>query len=289
MAYRFKPSDASMTDAVRRIAASEFAHIRSTLADKALPLDRKVHEIRKSTKRLRALIRLAAPVLPEARSEIAALSDAAGRLSAMRDKGALLETLSGAGLPPAIADSLNTALTRRRAASQAALKRLLAAFAVEMDAAAERAQSWTLSREGWGALAPGLERSYRRLRKSIEAARRATDEVPVHRFRKRAKDHWYHTLLLCSAFPNVMDGYAAAAERLCDDLGDWRDLGLLEAAVQEVPAYLLAKSDAETALTLIAKARRRSLRRAFRTARRLSHETPRAYCERIEAWWKTSR
>ncbi|MFN7163371.1 MAG: CHAD domain-containing protein [Hyphomonas sp.] len=284
MAYRFKSGDASATEALRRIAAEEFAAIGAALADKTLPLPRKVHEGRKATKRLRALIRLVAPVFPEAREEIDALRDAAARLSALRDKGALAETLARLDLPDDAAASLTAALGTRRTASAAAQKRLLATFAEDMDAAAARARTWTLTQTGWEALARGLHRSHRRFRKTLDAARRAKDEEPVHEFRKRAKDHWYQTLLLRGAFPEVMDGYAAAAERLCDDLGDWRDLGLLEAAVLGVPAHRLAKPDAAAALTLIAKARRRALRRAFRTARRLSHETPRAYTARLAAW-----
>ena len=286
MAYRFKSGDASTSEALRRIAAEEFAAIGAALADRTVPLPRKVHEGRKATKRLRALLRLVAPVFPEAREEIAVLRQAAARLSALRDKGALAETLSRLGLPQDVSANLSAALDKRRAASTAAQKRLLATFAGEMDAAAGRAQSWTLTQTGWHALAPGLQRSYRRLRRSFEAARRARDEEPVHEFRKRAKDHWYQTLLLRGAFPEVMDGYAAAAERLCDALGDWRDLGLLEAAIIDVPGHLLAKPDAATALALIAKARRRALRRAFLTARRLAGETPRTYTARLAAWSK---
>ena len=287
MAYRFKSGDASTTEALRRIAAEEFGAIAAALADTSVPIPRKVHESRKATKRLRALLRLVAPVFPEAREEIAVLRDAAARLSAMRDKGALTETLARLDLPEDVSVNLSAALDKRRAAGAAAQKRLLATFAGEMDAAAGRAQSWTLTQTGWHALAPGLQRSHRLFRKSFEAARRGQDEEPVHEFRKRAKDHWYQTLLLRGAFPEVMDGYAAAAERLCDDLGDWRDLGLLEAALLDVPAHQLAKSDAAAALALISKARRRALRRAFRTARRLAGETPRAYTARLAAWSKT--
>mgnify|MGYP000408302870 CR=1 FL=1 len=45
-----------------------------------------------------------------------------------------------------------------------------------------------------------------------------------------------------------------------------------------------AKPDAATALATIAKARRRALGRAFRTARRLASETPRAHVARLGAW-----
>ncbi|MEQ9505342.1 MAG: CHAD domain-containing protein [Hyphomonas sp.] len=289
MAYRFKARDASMTDGLRRIAAEEFALIRQGLADKSLPVARKVHESRKATKRLRALLRLTAPVFPEAREEIAALRAAAARLSALRDKGALTETLARLGLPAELAEDLRTALANQNATSAAAQKRLLAAFAADIEAIAGRATGWTLDRNGWRALAPGLARSHHRLRKTMTRAKRAIDEEPVHEFRKRAKDHWYHTLLLRGAFPDVMDGYAVAGERLCDDLGDWRDLGLLEAAVGALPAHVLAKDDAGRVQAAIAKARKRALRQAFRTARKLAIEPSEDYTARLKAWWSSSR
>ena len=289
MAYRFKASDASITEGVRRIAAHEFGSIAAALADKSLPLGRKVHEGRKATKRLRAVLRLTAPVFPDAHVENAALREAAGRLSALRDKGALIETLGRIALPEDAAGRLNAAFGDRRSVSAAEQRRLLRAFGDEMRAASERAVEWSLEREGWRAIGPGLERCHHRFRKSLAAARQAHGDEPLHEFRKRAKDHWYQTLLLRGVFPDVMDSYGAAGEALCNDLGDWRDLGLLEAELRAVPVHILAKPDAEAAFALITKGRRRALRRAFRTAGRLGAETPEAYASRLKTWWRAPR
>jgi CHAD domain-containing protein len=288
MSYRFKASDASMTDGLRRIAADEFAMIAAARTDRALAPERKVHEARKATKRLRALVRLAGPVFPEAQQEIAALRDAAGLLSALRDRGALVEALDTLTLPDAPAAGLRAALDTDRAVSRTEIKRLLSEFNTRIGTIETRALAWTLTEDGWGALSPGLERSYRRLVRAQAGARQTKAEDDVHDWRKRAKDHWYHTLLLRGAFPPVMDGYAKAAEQVCNDLGDWRDLGLLEQAAAKVPAHLLSKADAEAAGDVITRSRRRALRRALRTARRLTSETPDAYTARLMAWWKLS-
>ncbi len=288
MSYRFKASDASMTDGLRRIAAEEFAMIAAARTDRALAPERKVHEARKATKRLRALVRLAGPVFPEARQEIAALRDAAGLLSALRDRGALVEAMDTLTLPDAPAAGLRAALDTDRAVSRTEIKRLLTEFSARIGTIETRALAWTLTEDGWGALSPGLERSYRRLVRAQAGARQTKAEDDVHDWRKRAKDHWYHTMLLRGAFPPVMDGYAKAAEQVCNDLGDWRDLGLLEQAAAKVPAHLLSKADAEVAGDVITRSRRRALRRALRTARRLTSETPDAYTARLMAWWKLS-
>lgn len=286
MTFRFKSGDASVAAGLRRIAAEEFASISAALADTALSPARKVHEGRKGTKRLRALIRLAAPVFPDAQDEIAALRSSAAKLSALRDTGALAETLIRLELPVDTAATLKGFFDAQRTAGPVAHRRLLTAFALDLKAAAERAEGWTLERNGWKALEPGLAKSQHRFRKTLANAKDAATEDPVHEWRKRAKDYWYHALLLRNAFPDVMDGYASAAERLCDDLGDWRDLGLLAERISLVPAHVLPKADSAATLDLIGKARRKTLRRAFKQGRRLAAETPDAYVQRLKAWWR---
>jgi len=289
MAYRFKSSDRTITDGVRRIAAREFELISAMLADTHLSAARKVHEGRKATKRLRALLRLVGPSMPEARAEIDALRDAARRLSALRDRGALAETFTSLDLPDDLEGRLSPLIAPARVAAPRGSTKLLKAFGEEMLEAESRALGWDVSRKGWSALEPGLRKSYRRLRRAADAAAHADDEDPVHDLRKRAKDHWYHTLLLRDVFPDVMDGYGAAGERLCDDLGTWRDLGLLGDAIGALPADSLPKPELKVVRDIIGKARRRALKRASRTVRLLTAESPSEYASRIGNWWRSAR
>jgi len=288
MAYRFSAKDPTLADGVRRIAAEEFAAIERALSDPALPVARKVHESRKTTKRLRALLRLTAAAFPDAPAEIAALRAAAACLSSLRDRGALRETLARLEMPADIESRIGQAISRRRGIRAAESRRLLAAFAGNISAAAARASGWSFKQDGWKLIGPGLTKGYRRFGDALADAGHARDEDPVHELRKRAKDYWYQTLLLRGIFPEVMDGYAEAAERLCDHLGDWRDLGLLEAEVSRLTNRQLAPTHAEDATGRITKARRRALRRAFGTARRLAGEPPEVYIARIRAWWQLS-
>ncbi len=289
MAYRFKSGDRSVTEGLRRIAAAEFAAIAATLSDKGVSPARKVHEARKGTKRLRALIRLTRKGLPGARDEIAALRACAAGLSSLRDRAALVEVADRLALAPETAAIIAEALARRPLPGKAQQGRILAACARDMAVIAARAESWTLDRDGWRAIGPGVARGYHRFSETIAEARRATLDEPVHAFRKRAKDHWYQTLLLRGVFPDAMDGYAAAGEQLSDDLGTWRDLGLLQHELAELPAHVLSKMEAASGFEIIADARRRALRRAFRTAGRLTAETPDAYAARLKALWEAFR
>jgi CHAD domain-containing protein len=286
MAYRFRSADKSVTDAVRRIAASEFDMALKVLADDRLPAQRQVHEVRKATKRLRALLRLVRPVMPGAAAEIAALRDTARRLSDLRDAGALIETLGRLDLAEDDRASLAEALASRPEASPKDAAKRLAACTRALRRTAARARGWTLTDEGWDALEPGLIRSHERLDRARRMAKSDTQDEAVHDLRKRAKDHWYQTLLIRRAFPDVMAGYAEAGERLCNDLGDWRDFAQLEAALRALPGQTSA---VEEALAQIPKRRKRALKQAFQTARLITVESPGAYAARIGAWWNRSR
>ena len=75
MTYAFLASDLSIEDALRRVAREEAEGALAALRREG-PLGPRVHEMRKSVKKLRGLLRLVAPVVRAARAENAALRDA---------------------------------------------------------------------------------------------------------------------------------------------------------------------------------------------------------------------
>ncbi len=289
MAYRFARSDPSVAEGVRRIAREEFNLISGVLARADLPGVRKVHEVRKATKRLRGLIRLIGPVMPEASRENACLRDAARTLSDLRDAGALLETLEELGIDADNRSEIRAAFARRPTPVPASGERQkLSAFGRTLRDAADRSAGWDIAATGFEAIAPGLERGLRRFRKCLRQAAADTAEEPMHEWRKRAKDHWYHAVLLREIFPDVMKGHARAAERLSDALGYWRDLGLLEAAIAGIPAHELPKPSAAAALEAISAGRLKAKRRALQLGRQLAAESPSGLSRRWSAYWDLS-
>lgn len=287
MTYRFKPGRETVSDGVHRIAAEQFALIFRALGDENLPSPRKVHEVRKAVKRLRALIRLIGPVFPEAKAENAVLRDAARELSIARDSGAVMETLALLKLPEDLHarthDALSTATAER--VSPAEAERLLKTFGRTMRAAAKRAAKWRIEAEGIEALAPGIRRGYRRLRKSFQDAVASGEEERLHDWRKCAKDHWHQTLLLRAVCFEAMQAHARMAEHLSDALGDWRDAGLVLDALGQLPAKALGKDDIKAVKRALARAQKRALRKARRRAALLIAESPGALVTRWSAYW----
>lgn len=291
MAYRLKPGSEHVEEGIRRIAQEQFAQIAEVLAAKDMPPARQVHEVRKCTKRLRSMLRLIGPVFEGANAENAVLRDAARNLSAARDSGAILDSLKRLKLPPKTLIEAEAAFSEGGNPNQSdhSPTKLLKAFGREMRSAGKRANAWTLNAEGFEALRPGLKRSYRKLRRNFAEAVRTGEEDMIHSWRKSAKCHWHHALLLDRICPDVMDGHARMANRLSESLGDWRDSGLLIAALKALPEDRLNKDAAKAILRAAMREQKRLLKKAERISSLLTAEKPSALTARWAAYWDTSK
>ena len=280
MAYKFKFGRESLTEGARRIAAEEFAHITDALADPALSPSRKVHEARKATKRVRSLIRLVQPALRGAGNENTELRDAARALSSERDAGAILESLHSLKLTAETSAAVELALAATP--SDDTGEALLKAFGKAVRPIAKRTSAWELDEEDFDAFRPGLQRAYKRLRQNFAVATETGEENAIHDWRKSAKRHWHHTMLVSRIYPDVMDAHARMAGRLSQCLGEWRDNGLLLEA-----ASSLGDLDKDSARELARSARRnqkRLLKRAARLSALITAEKPAALAKRWAAY-----
>lgn len=290
MTYRLKPGKETVENGIRRIAADEFSRIAETLANPDLPSAGQVHEVRKSAKRLRSMIGLVAPVLAVATTENAVLRDAARTLSSTRDTGAILDCLGRLKLPPDIVSMVTAALAGTPPSPDPVKgsAKLLKAFGRETSAAAKRAAGWKINDEGFDAIGSGLKRSYGRLRKTFDTAIRTGEEEATHDWRKSAKRHWHHALLLRQICPEILDAHARMAHRLSESLGDWRDIGLLIDALDTVPPGQLDKETLKAVRRAAIRDQKRLLKKARRISSLLTAEKPRAFTARWAAYWAAS-
>lgn len=155
MGYRFH-ADESVLLNLRRIARQEIEAALNDLADAQLDQDVLIHEVRKRTKRVRALLRLVRSGMQElAQTENAKFRDAAAGLSSARDADVAVATLATLERPLgkrlsrescARLQSALDALRDRPAAEQGGdLNKSLAEFGSAMQAALERTDDWEFS------------------------------------------------------------------------------------------------------------------------------------------------
>lgn len=302
MAFAFKPGDATARAGVRaglrRIARSELAAALRIL-DAGPPGPEAVHDLRRHTKKLRGLIRLVQPVFPEFGPVNRALRDGARHMAALRDAEVRLEVLRYLTLglaDPESARAAAEALAAEVLALRApeALDPAAEALRTELAALREAASRWTLTANGWEALAPGLRATWRAARRgraeSARALARGGDAQPFHEWRKSVKHHWFQARLLAPIWPAMIEPQIAATQTLSEDLGAHNDLDVLLARLAADPDPRIAALASTGPLAEAARAARHDLAlRALGQGARLLAERPGALARRWGAWWDVWR
>ena len=256
-----------------------------------------IHEARKATKRLRALVRL---VRRELGDEVYALEnqcyrDAGQRLSGLRDATVLVETLDrlvaylGKDVPKSRFARVRVWLVERRdrAYSQAASSnRAVEEVIADLAQARERLEHWNVQRPGWGGIRAGLQRIYARGRRDFAAAYNLPGDEALHDWRKQVKYLWYHTQILQNVWPSIMQALSQELDQLGELLGEDHDLAVLRTTVlAEFPR-------AGATATLLALERRIDVVRSQRQARarllaeRIYLERPREFTRRLRGYWR---
>jgi CHAD domain-containing protein len=283
MAYAFSAADATVADAVRRVAREQ-AEEAIAAAEGEGELGPRVHTMRKAIKKLRGLLRLVAPVLREAKAENALLRDAGRELSQLRDGAVQLGTLGALteGMEGWRREALLQPFQLEAAAQEGRAAELLPEFAGRLAAFRDRAEGWMIARDGWAVLAPGLEATWRATRAAMRAARDGDAEA-VHEWRKRAKDHWYQARLLTPIWPEMMRPHVASADELGELLGQANDLAVLEERLDAAPLASDLREEARER----ARARAAELMAAaWPLGRRLFAGKAEGLSRRWGVWWE---
>jgi CHAD domain-containing protein len=296
-AYRLRSGE-FVPDGMRRIARGQLdAGIEELEGQPNRKLDQAVHETRKRLKRLRASLRLERFAIGDEiyRRENAAFRDLGRRLSAPRDAMVLIETLDALRdrfsdeLPQDQLDPLRDRLEQSHKRAVTRLRRDRAALDAvrgELEEARVRSATWNYDSDGFEALRPGLERIYRRGRRSMRAAADDPSDEHLHEWRKRAKDLWHALQIVRSAAPKRMKTQARRAHRLSDLLGEDHDLAVLREHVGQAGGSFEHEAT-RTALLSVIDRRRASLQReALRLGSRVYARRPKRFARSIERGWQ---
>jgi CHAD domain-containing protein len=297
MGYGFDRNE-KVPDAVRRITDEQVERAVSALERvQDHDLEATVHDCRKRAKKLRGLLRLVRPALGSAYGPAnESFRDAGRELSAIRDAHATLATFDAL-----VAASLDRLPERGFGAVRAGLAADAdrAGNAADRGLRAERAADLfragrrhvgraELDAPGWAAVGPGLQTTYRAGRRALGAVRhdRGSDPTVMHEWRKRTKDAWYHVRLLGDAAPSILEPLEDRFHDLSDALGDAHDLVVICERLRASPDRFGGQRQVRAACGLAEKRRDQLERRATRLGVRLYAERPKAYNDRMGAYWR---
>lgn len=296
MSYHLRP-DYKASKEVARVARKRLKKARSALTGPVGERAKGIHQSRKRFKELRALLRLIRKPLGKTFDvENKRLRDAARLLSSSRDATALVESWDALAASDnkvfqqkAMRDIRQRLVKRRpeevkQSEDQAIIDVLAAVEDMEREVA-----RWRFSSTDFELFAEGLEKTYRDGRKALALAAKDPSAHNLHEWRKRVKDHWYHTRLLLLGWPEQLKVRCTFLKELSDLLGDDHDLSMLCLLLHNEPE-LFGDEATIAQLDEIMQQRREALQsRALRLGRRLYAESPKALRQRWQRYWKITR
>ena len=226
--------------------------------------------------------------------ENAAFRDAGRLLSGPRDSKVLLETLDELArrfadeLDPEAIAPLRARLVEEHERATELLKQdpqVIQDVRKALRAARRRTAGWKFDADGFDALAPGLERIYRRGRRRMRAAAAEPTSENFHEWRKRSKDLWHALQIVRPAQPKRLKKLARQTHELSDLLGDDHDLAVLRAYIESHEDLL--EEPARAALLALIDRRRRALQRdALALGRRLYKRPPKRFVRELARGWR---
>jgi CHAD domain-containing protein len=291
---------------VRRIATELIDAAIGRIQAQQRDRDKVVHEVRKVCKKLRGLLRLIRPQVPELyKVENEHIRGAAATLSGVRDVkaateayDALLETFEGEVDRRSLAPVRRALTMHRKQLDDDAtdLDARLNAFGERMHEIRKRVPDWCLpaddpnrGQQSVGLLGDGLAKTYARGRKAMAAAYEEPGVEAFHEWRKRAKYLRYHLQLLSMAWPRLLKRSCNEVEKLGRLLGDDHDLAVL-ATILTVTLDQNADRDRIEVLNALMGQRSVQLRdQAKWLGSRIYAEKPKAFRKRIDRYWDTAR
>ena len=294
MAYRFK-LDEPVPAGIKRIVREEIESAVRQLSGKGEgDLDEAIHEARKSMKKIRGVLRLMRGELGDIYGmENAHFGDIGRELSQFRDAGASIETFDAlrkryrGEMDGRMLASIRRRLkaSKRQAEQQAGIAAVLTRMAAALRQLAPSVSRWPLAKDGFPAIAPGLEATFRDGQKAMARARKHPLPENYHEWRKRVKAHWYHIRLLEGVWDGAMPAYEKRLKDLETWLGEDHNLVVLEEKIRAAPGAYGRAPEIALFVRLIGKHRKELRGDALALGARTYGEKPRQFTRRMRSMW----
>lgn len=290
--YRLKPDEAA-GKGMKRIALRQIKRALEELEQARSGDEKRVHDLRKRFKRLRAALRLVRDDIGKRkyRSRNSDFRNAAHAFNDVRDARVLVDSLGRLAehsdeLPGEVLGRFRELLEgRAREAFDRARDADQTFESVEemLKRGRRKIGDWRVDAGDWRELGAGLERVYRQSFQGFAAATISQSTENLHEWRKRAKYFWHGLQIVETVWPEGMAEFGDDVHELTNLLGDDHDLAMLQRVVDEAGDVMGAQRDSEAVSHAIAKRRVALQSEAIETGRRVFREDSSAIKRRINA------
>ncbi len=282
------PAD-SIVETIR--ALLDYAH--ACLEKKDADLNIAVHEVRKSLKRLRAILRLVRPVLDSKSFQTAdrAVRDLGRRLGGARDSAVLLvsfDRLADYYTPFLCAEGMQPVRDNLESQYQSAMDAFLVNIDVhsleeQLEGLRQRLDALDLTGFTRHMLFASVRKTYRAGRRALRALHEEPTTRHSHALRRHAKYLWFQLLLLRNWNPAVLEPVVADLDELGEVLGQDHDLAMLADTLNAHPEIVDNRIRGELLNGLVESRRIALLAAGLRTADTVYAIRPARFISQLES------
>jgi CHAD domain-containing protein len=258
--------------------------------------DGTVHAARRHIKKTRALARLARKALgSQYQPTNERLRGISRMLAPLTDSEAVLGTLvrmrrvHGDTFPRHTYLAVRSTLLRRkrRLVHRTRFGRILQQAARQLREEAAIVREWELDTTGLRAVAPGVERTYRRARTATARAIGHPILDNFHTWRRRVKDLWLQMRVLEDRCANQLAATEAQLARLDEYLGEYHNVEVLQHVV--MTEALDSRKEAAHFLRLLRRYQRALRQEAIALSTQIFEDTPRQFTNRVRRLWRAAQ
>jgi len=120
----------------------------------------------------------------------------------------------------------------------------------------------------------------------MKAAREDPNAENLHEWRKRVKDLWHATELVCDARPKRLGRLAGRTHKLSGLLGDHHDLQVLRQYVEAHPQCFDDEESQRAVLAVIDRRSQRLCEKALSRGRKVYKRKPKRFVRDVERGWR---
>lgn len=275
--------------AVRRIGREEILAAQDDLAQRGEPVARRIHELRKHCKRLRALVRLARPGFADYATWNRTFRDFAGEVSTERDAAIMDELVAALVAAEQGSDVERQPVVRwfrlRRQIAEELAEPVLAGIEQGLAQAAVGIERWDLTGLSVDNAVAGARKTLQRVHKERRKVANRGSVSDYHTWRKRCKYHGYHLQLLAAILGDEGQERQRHFSELGNLIGEVQDRSALLERLGALPAFLQRNVTVQRITAEAMRQQREQGNAAYALCADLFEESPKEFAALLQERW----
>jgi len=262
-------------------------------------IDTSVHEIRKSFKRIRAILRLIRWDIGEDlyHSENRKFRDLSRSLSSLRDYHVIICDLAERFeseellIPESRFIQFINHLNDQKELEYQHLVDIKAMKTIQhtLKQSYQDVQGYDLSRLGPHTIEKGVKHIYQNCLNHIEKAQHDLTDASLHNLRKCTKYLLYQMQLVEEVWPDYFNNYSKALKEATDLLGDDHNLVEEITIINSMPESLLPQTDKQRLTDALNKERQQLHEETWQLMGKIFTEDPNSFIKRVNSYWLLGR